>query len=130
MPEVRCPLCDRPRPRGAARCVCNYTFEFETPARVTVTTPKLASVLVGVAVIAAVAAFLGMPREPGHEGPAYLMIGAGVFAVLGALSNWSWFFGARRARLVDAVLGRGAARVFYAVLGGGLAGAGFALLGV
>lgn len=95
-----------------------------------VATPKLDSVLVGVAVVAAVAAFLGMPREPGHEGPAYLMVGAGVFAVLGALANWSWFFGARRARLIDMLLGRGVARVFYAVLGGGLAGAGLALLGL
>jgi len=127
--EDRCPLCNRPRPRGALKCACNYVFEYvASPARSPRTTPGIASTLVAVAIAAGVVAFLAMPREPDHEGPAAIMIGGGLFSLAGALANWSWFFGSFRARLPVLLLGRTGARGFYALIGGGLVGAGIALL--
>jgi hypothetical protein len=56
------------------------------------------------------------------------MVGGGLFALAGAIANWSWFFGSFRARLPVLLLGRTGARGFYALIGGALTGAGVALL--
>ena len=119
----------------ALRCSCNYTFEYERapgqePRRAS---PQLHGALLASAVAAAVAAFAlmraaieGAPDPHGQVG--YLLIPFGVFAIAGAMAGWRWFFTARRARLVVAVLGLTGARFFYALLGGALIGAGVTLL--
>jgi hypothetical protein len=113
----------------ALRCMCNYTFEYApSPSARSRTSASFASALLALAVVGGAIGFFAIPPEPGHAGPGTLLVGAGAFSVIGAEANWNWFFGARRARLVAMVLGRGGARAFYALLGGGLVGAGVALL--
>lgn len=115
--------------------MCNYVFEYERrsashggggggPA------PALAGALVVVAAVALIAGFAWARSEPAladNGGVGLVLVPAGLFSLAGALFDWSWFFGARKARLIAAVLGRTGARVAYAGLGGGLAGAGLAL---
>ena len=48
----------------------------------------------------------------------------GVFAVIGAVSNWAWFFESRKGRSFVKLFGRGGARVFYVLLGVFLIGLG------
>jgi len=47
----------------------------------------------------------------------WLLVGAGVFSLAGALFNWQFFMNHRRARLVSKLLGQTGARLFYGVLG-------------
>ena len=129
MSETSCPLCQRPRPRGVRRCACNYVFEYDAPARAG-RTPGMAAALVGLAVVGGLAAAAWLRGEPdlgGHAAAGALLVPAGAFTVIGAIADWDWFMGARRARLLAALLGRTGARLFYALLGGGLAGVGLVL---
>lgn len=125
----RCPLCDRPRPRGALRCACNYTFEYASEHRaVDRRSPSLDVTLGALAAAAALAGYIFVPSDPHHAGVGALLVAAGVFAAFASIANIAWFFRTGRARLVTAVLGRRGARVLYVVLGGGLVGAGARLL--
>jgi hypothetical protein len=64
-----------------------------------------------------------------HRGITTLfLLGGGLFTVVGAVCDFDWFLGHRKARIFVAILGRNGTRVFYALLGGALAGAGAALL--
>lgn len=130
--ETACPLCNLPRPRGAKRCLCNYTFEYEGPGRGARRTAGggLTAVMLGVAAAAAVIAALVLRTQPGldgHAGLGLLLVLIGAFAVAGGLFDWSWFMGNRRARRFVFLFGPTGARVFYALLGGALAGAGVLL---
>jgi hypothetical protein len=49
-----------------------------------------------------------------------IFIAFGLFAVLGAFSNWSFFWENRRARALSAVITRTGARIFYTLFGGAL----------
>jgi hypothetical protein len=57
----------------------------------------------------------------------WLVVGAGLFSVAGAVLDWDWFMNSRRAWLIVKLFGRGGARVFYGLLGAVLAVMGFAL---
>ena len=46
-----------------------------------------------------------------------LLMAAGAFTILAAISNWDWFIGHYRARLVVMLVGRNGARIFYGILG-------------
>jgi hypothetical protein len=137
--ETVCPLCDRPRPRGAKRCVCNYTFEYDQSSTGGFARSRgrsaagLVPALVAIAVVAAVGGAWYMHTALASETETHgqvglLLVPAGVFAVAGAVFDWSWFFRARKARLIALVFTRTGARVIYAALGGALAGGGCAML--
>jgi hypothetical protein len=138
--ETRCPLCDRPRAPGASRCICNYTFEYDSAPRArggggggarAAGAPIQGGILVlalGAGLAAAMLLGASIEGSPKRPELGLLLIGAGAFAVAGSFFAWGWFFGARKARLVTAVLGLAGARIVYALLGGGLAGAGVAML--
>ena len=49
-----------------------------------------------------------------------LLVGSGMFSMLGAVCNWEWFFNDCRARLFVRCFGREGARIFYFLLGLGL----------
>ena len=49
--------------------------------------------------------------------PFLLMIGAGVFTIMGAIMDWNWFMNSRRARFFVGIFGRTGARIFYILLG-------------
>lgn len=49
--------------------------------------------------------------------PAIVMMGVGVFSILGGAMNWDWYMNNRRARIVVAIVGRTGARIFYVGLG-------------
>ena len=132
-----CPECQRPRPRGALRCACNYTFEYASErgggfgglsSRGRRASGTLDGALFALALFAAIAGYALVPREPEHAAVGALLVGAGVFAAIAAIGNIGWFFAARRARLITLVLGRAGARVVYVLIGGGLVGAGAQLL--
>jgi hypothetical protein len=130
--ESRCPLCDAPRNRGALRCSCNYVFAYEPAPRAAhlAGRPGLTLMLFAVAAAAMVLGhtWIGSQEVGAERGDlGLLLVPAGGFAVAGAVLDWSWFFGARKARLIAAVLGRGGARIFYAAIGGALVGAGASL---
>jgi hypothetical protein len=125
--------------KGARRCVCGYVFVFEEAVAPADESPRggsrqgMAAPLGAVALAATVAAAVllraRLPAEDGASptlGP--LLIAVGAFAVSGAIGDWGWFMGNRRARLFVLFLGRTGARYFYALLGGGLAGAGVGIL--
>ena len=121
--------------RGANRCVCNYVFEYDAPARGPArgsrTSAGLVPMLIGVAVAAGALALVLIRDQPETEGRGALglfLVVAGLFSVVGAVFDWSWFMSARRARLLVTVLTRTGARVFYALLGGALAGGGVGLV--
>jgi hypothetical protein len=131
--ERECPLCKAPRPRGAKRCICNYTFEYEQPPRLASPvrpgsgmTSLIACVALAGAIVAGGLAS-GVDQKPDGLAPV-VMIGAGMFAVAGALNGWRWFFSSRRARRFVWLLGATGARAFYALLGGALAGGGVGFL--
>lgn len=46
-----------------------------------------------------------------------ISIAGGLFALLGSIFNWAFFFENRRAQLFTDLLGRTGARIFYAFLG-------------
>jgi len=133
--ETICPLCQTPRLRGATRCVCNYTFEFDTPARRSSGPSAKASQLQAIVLVCALAAgaLAGMfagdiePRQAPSAGIAWMLVAFGVFTIAGGMFGWSWFLGSRRARLPRFLFGKDGVRIFYGVLGGALAGAGIAL---
>lgn len=124
-----------PRPRGAKRCVCNYTFEYERPAHELLRrrggglpAPGLLVIAAGAAVAGALVAYhVFVPRPQGLVVPA-ILVGAGLVAVAGTIGGWRWFLGDRKARFLAAVLGETGMRVFYALTGGALAGGGAGLL--
>jgi hypothetical protein len=125
----RCPICHRPRPRGALRCACNYTFEYVSrPRSAPRRSPSLDATLGTLAAGAAIAGYACIPGDPDHAGAGALLLVAGLFAAFASIANISWFFASARARLVTLVLGRTGARVLYVLLGGGLVGAGARLL--
>lgn len=134
MTETKCPLCGLQRPRGAKRCLCNYTFEYEREtggfarlSRSHSSSPISVGILV-VAAIAGVSAYFTMPSTAEPNGSMGLVLMAcGLFAIAGGFFDWSLFMGNRRARKFVWLLGRGGARYFYGVLGGALIGAGAAL---
>ncbi len=128
--ETVCPLCSTPRPRGVKRCRCNYTFEYDAPMRPgRLVSPRRTSnlgvAIVACAVIAALVA--GFFASGVHQKPddvmSMVLLGAGLFALLGALGGWSWFLDNSRARRVVWMFGAAGARVFYALIGGALSGA-------
>jgi hypothetical protein len=132
---MTCPLCQVPRMRGANRCVCNYVFEYDAPARGPASGGRasagLVPMLIGVAVAAGALALvlIGDQAETEGRGPLGLfLVVTGVFSVAGAVFDWSWFMSARRAQLIVTVLTRTGARVFYALAGGALAGVGVGLV--
>jgi len=47
-------------------------------------------------------------------------VGAGVFALCGAVFNWDFFMNHRKAEFLSSIAGRTGARVFYGLLGTGL----------
>lgn len=49
-----------------------------------------------------------------------LLIGIGLFSLLGGLFNWGWFINSRKARGVSRLLGPLGARIFYICLGLGV----------
>jgi hypothetical protein len=132
--ETVCPLCDAPRAPGAKRCVCNYTFEYDSaPARA----PRSSSgpgrtLIVGVALVAAVAVAAWFNASVAHADASrpelgVFLIAAGLFGACGGVFAWPFFLAHRRARFVAAILGLTGARLFYGALGGALAGAGVAM---
>ncbi len=140
--ETVCPLCDRPRPRGANRCQCNYTFDYGPPMRLSAGGSSLrpdrvgvgqAPILAAAVIAAAVAYFFAAGMDHNHPAPgtpiAWILVPIGLFTVCGALFDWSWFMGNRRARLVVALFGRGGARVFYGLIGGATLGFAAGLFG-
>ena len=46
-----------------------------------------------------------------------ISIAGGLFAILGSIFNWDFFFENRRAQLFMDLLGRTGARIFYVLLG-------------
>jgi hypothetical protein len=125
--------------------VCNYHFEYDSMGAGPAPRERRASrrggggdADAGIVVVCALFAgvvtmFLtvGRLRSPGQTvspGIGVFCIAAGAFSILGAAMGWSWFLGARKARLFVALLGRTGARCFYGLLGGGLAGLGVSLL--
>ncbi len=46
-----------------------------------------------------------------------ISLGAGLFAILGAIFNWDFFFRNTKSSLFMSLFGRNGARVFYAALG-------------
>ena len=48
---------------------------------------------------------------------AWILVGAGVFSISGALFDWDWFMNSRRAQLWLKLFGRQGTRIFYGVLG-------------
>jgi hypothetical protein len=137
--ETSCPLCGAPRPRGAKRCVCNYTFEYERRSEPSLramghtgrTASWQASANLVVALAAGVFAYLYMRGQKITESQAqvgYLLVPVGLFALAGAHFGWRFFLGNRRARKFVFLFGHAGARVFYAALGGLLTGAGVAML--
>ena len=48
---------------------------------------------------------------------ALLLVLGGLFAIAGAVFNWDWFIGSRKARALVSLLGRSGARIFYCILG-------------
>ncbi len=56
----------------------------------------------------------------------YFFVAAGVFAILGAVLEWSVFMNDRKARRMVKLLGYQGARVVYGVLGLALVGLGIA----
>ena len=131
MSETVCPLCERPRPRGAKRCICNYTFEYDRPASPVLGRGRRArpldGVLLAVAAGGGVAAFFlarGVEKPPRDVFVPSLLLVVGAFTLFGAFVAPRWFMGNRRARRVVWLLGGAGARVFYALLGGAFAGGG------
>lgn len=129
MTETACPLCSTPRPRGAKRCRCNYTFEYDRLRHEPLVGPRGGDRIVGVialvAVGAAVVAYVlarGAEKPPANPWVASWIAIAGMFTLLGAFTGGRWFLGASRARGVVWVLGASATRVFYGVVGGSLVG--------
>ena len=51
---------------------------------------------------------------------------AGLFSLAGAVFDWDWFMGSRRAGLIVRILSRTGARIFYGLLGLVLIGLGAA----
>lgn len=51
---------------------------------------------------------------------ALVLLGAGLFSVLGAALNWNFFLNSRRARLFMRLFGRNGTRIVYLLLGSGL----------
>ena len=47
----------------------------------------------------------------------FIIVGAGLFAIAGAVFDWDFFMESRKARLFTTLLGRTGARAFYALLG-------------
>ena len=136
MSESVCPLCKTPRPRGATRCRCNYTFEYDARGSGAQNVRGPASpagpggVVLGALVAGVVAYWLGtdLDRRVGTGNPAmWVLVAGGAFSIAGALGDWPWFMGHRRARLFVAVFGRSGARIVYGILGGVLIGLGGAL---
>lgn len=140
--ETVCPLCDRPRPRGANRCRCNYTFEYGPPMRLSASGGSLrpdraglgqAPIVATAVIAAAIAYFFGTGIDHAHAAPgtpvAWVLVAIGLFTVCGALFDWSWFMGNRRARLFVALFGRGGARVVYGLIGGAMLGFAAGLFG-
>ena len=130
-------MCQTPRPRGAKRCVCNYTFEYEAPPRQSFGRLRGSSARIDVIVLVVaagaglIAALLagGIDRRTVPEGAVvWVMIAIGVFAVAGGAFGWRWFLASSRARWPRLLFGTEGARVFYGVLGGVLAGGGIALV--
>ena len=135
--ETICPLCQTPRPRGAKRCLCNYTFEYAAPMRQNLgggsrVGAQVGSLVLVVAVGAGMIAALLARGLERHQVPdatvAWIMIAIGAFAVPGGAFGWRWFLASSRARWPRLLLGTDGARMFYGVLGGALAGGGIALV--
>ncbi len=133
--ETVCPECHTPRPSGAQRCVCNYTFEYGAPSfdqpRRAAGSSRVRLALLGIAGLAAAAAFAFVPSIDAPQGltlPGLVLALAGPFAVSGAVFDWNWFMNHRKARRFVWLIGRPATRFFYALLGGGLTGAGIRFL--
>jgi small neutral amino acid transporter SnatA (MarC family) len=57
-----------------------------------------------------------------------IILGAGIFSILGAVMNWDWFIESRKARLFVKLFGRTGCRIFYGILGILLAVGGFLIL--
>ena len=55
--------------------------------------------------------------DPTDQGLAVIFIAAGIYAVIAAWRNWSWFFAFRITAMFVVILGRKGARILYAVLG-------------
>ncbi|MBL9017750.1 MAG: hypothetical protein JNL83_26415 [Myxococcales bacterium] len=136
MGETFCPLCETPRPRGAKRCVCNYTFEYDRPMHAVLrrggAAPRLDGLLLAVALVAGAVAFYlarNVAQPPRDSMLPTILLAIGTFTLFGAFAAPRWFMGNRRARLVVWLVGSSGARVFYAALGGAFAGgaAGFVL---
>jgi immunity protein 17 of polymorphic toxin system len=118
--------------RGALRCSCNYVFAYEPAPRTAHVAgrPGLTLMLFAVAAGAMVLGHTWLRSQPGlerHGDLGFLLVPAGAFSIAGAVLDWSWFFAARKARLITSILGRGGARIFYAAIGGALVGAGLGL---
>lgn len=50
-----------------------------------------------------------------------LLIGGGVFSILGAAMDWEWFMNHHKARVFVTLFTRTGARIFYALLGSAIA---------
>ena len=46
-----------------------------------------------------------------------IIVGAGLFALAGAVFDWDFFMESRKARFFTAIVGRTGARIFYTILG-------------
>ena len=47
----------------------------------------------------------------------WIVVGAGLFSISGAVIDWDWFMNNRRAQLWLKLFGRQGTRIFYGVLG-------------
>ena len=54
----------------------------------------------------------------------FLLVGIGLFSILGGVMNWEWYMNNRRAQGIIKLFGRSGARIFYVLLGLALAGVG------
>jgi hypothetical protein len=57
------------------------------------------------------------PYEPMHPIGVAMCVLGGLFAILGGVRNWDWFFSFSPAPLFVRIFGRNGARVFYVLLG-------------
>ncbi len=50
----------------------------------------------------------------------WIIVGAGVFSICGAVLDWEFFMGSRKAQFFVNLIGRNGARWFYGLLGAAL----------
>jgi hypothetical protein len=133
--ETKCPLCDLPRPRGAKRCVCNYTFQYDGRIPVSARGRAAANVtgmlVVALGVLGIAIAYplfeRAIPRRDDYFAGGIVLALCGVFTIVASYFGWRWYMATRKARQFVWLFGHRGARGAIAMLGGALLGAGLAM---